>query len=591
MSLKLSPLKVVLSVLFVGLFFFLKWLFLPPFSIQFESGFLFYGISLVAAISVISLFFKETDDLSDLGTSLTILIIGIGGIFILWVIGGFIGSSIFNGTTKYEQLGTITEKVYTDEISPIDLTQIPYVDVELARKLGDKKLGEDPTLGSQVTLGDFTMQQVNGKLVLVAPLVHTGFFKYNANKSGTPGYIVVSATNPQDVTLVQKINEQDIKLKYQINAYFNDDLKRHVRNSGFASEGLTDFSFELDDNGYPYWVITTCENTTMFGTIEATGTIVVDAMTGECQKFSIADSPAWVDIIQPKEFIAKQINNYGSLVHGWFNPSDEGKIKATDGMSTIYNNGHCYYYTGLTSYGSDDSTIGFMLVDTRTKEAIKYSMSGAHENAAMRSAEGKVPDLGYKATYPLPVNIDGVPTYFMTLKDAEGLVKMFAFVNINDYGTLGVGDTIIEAKKNYSSAYLSGGNAFAFSSEAFSYNIQGIIDRIAYKVDAGSTIYSFTLEGNDLIFLAPSNLTEELTLSQKGDTVSISYVDEKNLSVIVSAFDNLFINTRKSEDQVIKENAVNNVTPSENNITTVDPNSINSKWDQMSDEEKAKLLK
>lgn len=591
MSFKVTVPKIVLSVFCLGFFFLQKWLLLPAASLSYDISFLFYGISLVFFIANISLYLKEINDLEDLGKPLAILLLGILFVLVIWFIGGIIGSSVFNSTTKYEQLGTITEKNYTDEIAPIDLTQIPYVDTELARKLGDKKLGEDPTLGSQVTLGDFTMQQVNGKLVLVAPLVHTGFFKYNANKSGTPGYIVVFATNPQDVKLVQKLNDQDIKIKYQIDAFFNEDLKRHVRNSGFTSEGLTDFSFELDDNGSPYWVITTYENTTFFGTSEATGTIIVDAMSGKCEKFSIADSPAWVDIIQPKEFVAEQIDNYGSLVHGWWNPSDEGKIKATEGMSTIYNNGHCYYYTGLTSFGSDDSTIGFMLVDSRTKEAIKYAMSGAHENAAMRSAEGKVPDLGYIATYPLPVNIDGVPTYFMTLKDAEGLVKMFAFVNINDYGTLGVGDSIIQTKKNYSAAYLSGGNAFAFSSEAFSYNIEGIIDRIAYKVEDGSTIYTFTLQGNDLLFLAPSTLTEELTLTQKGDNINLSYVDEKNLSVIVSAFDNLLINTRKSEDQVTTEEQINAATPSTNTVTAVDPNSINSKWDQMSDEEKAKLLK
>ena len=511
---------------------------------------------------------------------------------IITFIGSFFGSGLFCSNTKYEQIGTITDKVYTEEISAIDLTQVPYVDTELARKLGDKKLGEDPTLGSQVTLGEFTMQQVNGKLILVAPLVHTGFFKYLDNVEGTPGYITVSATNPQDVNLVQKFNDQDLKIKYQDEAYFGENIKRHIRDSGFQSEGLTDFSFELDDNGYPYWVITTYENKTLFNTREATGTIVVDAMTGKCEKFSITDSPAWVDIIQPKDFIADQISNFGKFVHGPFNFSNKDKFMATEGMSTIYNNGHCYYYTGLTSYGSDDSTIGFMLVDTRTKEAIKYSMSGAHENAAMRSAEGKVPDLGYIATYPLPVNIDGVPTYFMTLKDAEGLVKMFAFVNINDYGTLGVGDTIIEAKKNYSSAYLSGGNAFAFSDEAFEYALEGIIDRIAYKIEDGTTFYTFTMQGKDLLFVAPSSITEELTLTEKGDSINISYVDEKNLSVIVTNFDNLLINTRKSEEQVVKEQQIDSATTNgATKVTSVDPNAINSEWDKLTDEEKAKLLK
>ena len=52
--------------------------------------------------------------------------------------------------------------------------------------------------------------------------------------------------------------------------------------------------------------------------------------------------------------------------------------------------GKSYWYTGITSAGADDSTIGFMLVDTRTKEAKLYRQLGATETAAMVSATGKV---------------------------------------------------------------------------------------------------------------------------------------------------------------------------------------------------------
>lgn len=589
MSQRITISKVVTTVLVIISFFFFKWLCLPAASIGFASSFIFHGIYLALVIAIIMLFVGEDNEEGFAKAGITVAI-GIVAVLVIAGICGIIGSALFNSTTKYGQLGEITDKSYVSEISPIDLTQVPYVDVELAKKLGDKKLGEDASLGSQVDLGDFTMQQVNGKLVLVAPLNHAGFFKYNDNKEGTPGYIIISASNSQDVQLVREIGGKPIKIKYQESAYFNEDLKRHVRNQGFTTEGLTDFSFELDDSGYPYWVITTYSNTTLFGTREATGTIVVDAMNGKCEKYGIDDSPSWVDIIQPKEFMETQISNYGEYVHGVFNFSNKDKIKATEGMSTIYNNGHCYYYTGLTSYGSDDATIGFLLIDTRTKEAVRYVLNGAHENAAMRSAEGKVQNLGYKATYPLPVNIDGVPTYFTTLKDAEGLIKMYAFVNISDYSTVGAGDSIVEAKKAYSSAYLSSGNKFAFSDEAFEYSLEGKVDRIAFKVENGNTMYTFSIEGKDILFVAPSTLTEELTITEKGDNVKITYVDEKNLSVTVTQFDNLLITTRKSEDQIDKEEQIDSAIEEDDKITTVNPDSINSEWDKLTDEEKAKLL-
>ena len=45
----------------------------------------------------------------------------------------------------------------------------------------------------------------------------------------------------------------------------------------------------------------------------------------------------------------------------------------------------------------------------------------------MRSAEGKVQEKNYQATFPVMYNILGTPTYVSALKDKAGLVKMVAF--------------------------------------------------------------------------------------------------------------------------------------------------------------------
>ena len=164
------------------------------------------------------------------------------------------------------------------------------VDIALAEKLADKKLGEDIALGSQMKVGKFTnKQQVNGKLIYVAPLEYRGFFKWNSNKRGTTGYVVVSATNPNDVQLVQRYDDKEIRLKYLGSAYFGNDLKRHIRSSGYRSVGLTEYSFELDDTGKPYWVVTTYENSTLWGNPEATGVVVCDAQSGACQWYSMME--------------------------------------------------------------------------------------------------------------------------------------------------------------------------------------------------------------------------------------------------------------------------------------------------------------
>ena len=59
-------------------------------------------------------------------------------------------------------------------------------------------------------------------------------------------------------------------------------------------------------------------------------------------------------------------------------------------------------------------------------------MSGATEMAAQSSAEGKVQQFGYRASFPMIINLDGQPTYFMTLKVNAGLIKQYAFVSVSN---------------------------------------------------------------------------------------------------------------------------------------------------------------
>ena len=47
------------------------------------------------------------------------------------------------------------------------------------------------------------------------------------------------------------------------------------------------------------------------------------------------------------------------------------------------------------------------------------------------------------------INIGGTPTYFLMLKDDEGLVKRYAYVNVSDYTIVSTGDTMQDALSSY----------------------------------------------------------------------------------------------------------------------------------------------
>ena len=427
----------------------------------------------------------------------------------------------------------------SNHIAPISIDKIRVVDENLAHLLGEKILGSQPALGSQVELGDFCIQKVNNDLYWVAPLLHSGFFKWLNNKEGTAGYVMVSATNERDVKLVQNIAGSAIKIKYQQGAFFQSDIRRHLYFNGFATAGLTDFSFEIDDKGKPYWIVTKYEKKVGFAGNDATGTIVVDAQTGALSEYTIAKTPLWIDRIQPITFIENQLNDWGEYVHGYWNFSNANKLQITEGLTLVYGQNHkSYWYTGLTSVGKDESAVGFVLVDTRTKETTFYKQSGATEFAAQSSAQGKVQEKGYNASLPIPYNINNIPTYVMTLKDNGGLVKMFAMVAISDYTIVGVGNTMRETLSSYKNVYNSADNKINANSVSTKKSLKSVITRIQNDVKNGNSFYYFKVKDYPNIFVGSSQLSNELPVTIVGDSVSIAFDLDLEAVIDVSSFNN-----------------------------------------------------
>lgn len=450
-------------------------------------------------------------------------------------------ATIFHHASYQKLIGEVKNgKQISSHIAPISLDKIRVVDRPLAYLLGEKIIGSQPALGSQIELGKFSIQKVNNELYWVAPLLHSGFFKWMNNQHGTPGYVMVSATNERDVKLVQNVQGNDIKIKYQPEAFFHQDLHRYVYFSGHATKGLGDFTFEIDEDGKPYWVITTYDKKVGYSGSDANGILLVDAQTGEIQSYTISNTPAWVDRIQPADFIETQLNDWGEYIRGYWNFSNRDKLQITEGLTLVYGKDNkSYWYTGITSVGTDESTVGFVLVDTRTKETTFYKQSGATEYAAQQSAEGKVQEKGYKASLPIPYNINNIPTYVMTLKDEGGLVKMYAMVAINDYTIVGVGNSMREALTSFKSTYNSNGNKINSSSSETKKSIKSVVTRIQSDVKNGNSFYYFTIRDYPNIFVGSTQVSTEIPLTTVGDSIQVSFdVDEEKV-IDVTRFSNL----------------------------------------------------
>lgn len=466
----------------------------------------------------------------------------------------FITSSPILHSRAYKNLlGEVKVSNFAKDVSPVSVNDIRLVDEDMAMKLGDKKLGEIPSIGSISKLGKFHIQSVNGELYWVSPLVHRDLIKWFNNMEGTKGYVMVSASNPQDVRLVQEVNGKKINIVYQPEAYLHQDLKRHMYLKGYVNIGMTDFNLEIDDNGNPFWVVTLYDHAVGYSGSNAIGVATVNPQNGDIKSYDIDNAPKWIDRIQPEEFVVNQINDWGTYVKGFLNSviSEEGVLVSTEGTSLVYGkDGKSYWYTGITSAGSDDSTIGFMLVNTRTKEAKLYKQPGATETAAMVSASGKVQEKNYEATFPVMYNILDKPTYVISLKDKAGLVKMIAFVSVEDYTIVGIGETKEDAFRNYREQLKSKGNKLTIEDLTSQEVKTGVITRINSDVSEGNTYYYFTIDSNkDVIFIVSSKISNEIPITKEGDKVKVIYEKGQKGSIDITEFNNLEINSG-NEDKI-----------------------------------------
>ena len=303
---------------------------------------------------------------------------------------------------------------------------------------------------SQFTVSDlYTQINYNDEITRVTPLEYANVIKYFTNhKSGVPGYIKVNS-----VTGKTELVRLDQGMKYMPSAILNENLYRKLRFS-YLTEIFGEASFEIDNEGNPYWIVPTLKYTGVGLKKEVSGVIILDPKTGSSKKYNVGEIPSWVDHVYPSDLIIEELDDWGTYKNGFINSifGQKGVVNTTDGYNYTVMNDDVYLYTGITSVASDESNIGFILCNLRTKETFFYSVSGAEEYSAMESAKGQVQQMNYDSTFPLLINLNNKPTYLLSLKDKAGLVKMYALVDVADYQKVVVTDSsegIEKAIKNY----------------------------------------------------------------------------------------------------------------------------------------------
>ena len=486
---------------------------------------------------------------------------------VIMIIGSVCGATIFRAGS-YSKLMPVTNSEFSEDFKSISYDSVPRIDQDRALTLADQQLGSLAEYKSQYVVSNTTtMINYKGSPVRVAYLEYADAFKwFNNTKEGLPAYMIIDLVT-QKVSVVNCKEQFGEGIKYSPTEWFNEKLYRHIRFQ-YPSALLDTPNFEINDEGRPYWITPVLDKTIgLFGGTDVKGAIITDALTGESEYYDIEavknnSELQWIDIVYRDTLVLEQYNYYGKLKNGFWNSIIfQNDVNLTsEGWGSIALDDDVWVYTGVTSAESDSSNFGFILCNQRTKETRYYQNGGAMENAAQRSAQDAVQNYGYKAIFPILLDIEGKPTYFMSLYGSSNTVKGYALVNLDDKTLVGTGlldntnksdaQALNAAVENYIYAlqdkgiigndvdlddYIVDDNKQPSEEKPAETNgntVKGKISSIKTSVNNGNKIYY--LEISEKYYYISVADCMEVLLVNPGDTVTIT-LGEKSNGVFIEA--------------------------------------------------------
>ncbi len=528
-SIKVKLLTGLAVIIVLGIYYYVT---LPAINIHSSETWIFLIIlGILAAVAFVKkkrLSRYEIRESKGLKVILGIIVL----IVLVYLVGTLLSSPIVNAK-KYQQLMNVETGEFAKDIEEVSFDQIPLLDKDSAELLGDRKMGSMVDMVSQFEV-DSLYSQINyqDRPVRVSPLRYASLIKWFTNQGeGIPAYIKIDMAT-QNTELVKL----DQGMKYTTSDHFNRNIYRHLR-FRYPTYIFNDLSFEVDEEGTPYWICPVKKyNIGLFGGETIGRVVLCNAITGETEDYAIEDAPQWIDRAYSADMLVQLYDYYGTLKHGFFNSilGQRDCLKTTDGYNYLAIDDDVWVYTGVTSITGDQSNVGFVLMNQRTMETRFYEVEGATEASAMSSAEGQVQNLHYKATFPLLLNISGEPTYFIALKDDAGLVKKYAMVNVQKYQIVAIGDTVSQCEENYTTLMYENGIKETPEDTRDVLSITAAISKIAQGVVDGNSHYYIMVEGSDEIFDIPVVDFIDIIRYDVGDEVAIEYKEGEQSNTVLS---------------------------------------------------------
>ncbi|HEM3695627.1 TPA: hypothetical protein U1D08_000971 [Streptococcus suis] len=453
-----------------------------------------------------------------------------GRLWLLLVL-ALIGLGIFNSpifrAKDYAAVISVTDADFKSDFPETDISKLALLDRASAEKIGDTYLGTIDKVSQFGISDDYRQITIGQQPFRVSPLEYKSFWKWLSNHQDGIGYYVKVNQTTGKAELAKLSKSMD----YSDSEYLFNDTMRHLRLQ-YPTTIFGKPSFEVDDQGNPYYIATTYQPKFGLSSNDPTGAIVLDAVTGESKVYSLTDIPEWVDRVYSASNVISRVDDHYTYQNGFWNTifSQTGVKHTTDSYNYISIGSDIYLYTGITSATADSSNLGFILVNMRTREITNYKLASATETAAQESAEGEVQEKGYQATAPSLVKLADTAYYLVSLKDDAGLVKSYALVDAEDYQQVTVNNdvaTLISQVTGTDASSLAGLNTSDSGEVEEAEVISGKVEALASQMIGGSTVYYIKSANQIYKVKATEDSTDKLPFIKVGDSFT-GQLDKNN---------------------------------------------------------------
>lgn len=531
------------------------------------AGPMFGGVGTITIIGFcVSTFFSSVISKSKVSTY-------IGAFFVLALVIIAIGSTPIFRAKSYAALAPNVEpREWMKDFQPKDPRHFRVSSSENALFLAGRAIGQATTLdsngqpnaiGSQFKVFDevSSVQIIKNELWTIVPLDWARMGPQFSSTTGVPGYIKVSGENPTIPAEYVSLGNGH-EFQYTPESIFSKNLKRLVW-SHHLDKKIADIHLEIDDDDKPYYIVSISKPTIGWWGDKIIGAVIVDPTNGSgADKFiPLVKIPEWVDRVESKEIVHRNLDYHGKYAQGFLNRSFFGNsvLAATETHFGYGSNGEPVYATGITAHNNTEgetsksgSLVAMYYTNTRTGETVEYMLKGgATEDRAIEQCNliGDIRNKGYHATTPQLYNVYGHISYVVPIQNASMAFAGVAIVSVMNPQIIAWGTNAHEAELAYKQVIVSSSPQMAIDGTRKLSTITGTVDRIGSMLVSGSTTYFIQIKGMNHLLTVPVTASAKVPVTQIGDTVWVEYYDSGETVMPVNKFDNKSFELESSEIQ------------------------------------------